>query len=101
MQTPESFKVLIKELQALCLDVKVLNEDNEEVKLKEFSDDDSEDLDVNIEGTEELVTEPVAGDDSYTTNDEEMDEDIDYESFALEGFHEEELELDDFVNDEH
>ena len=53
------------------------------------------------EGTEELVTEPVAGDDSYTTNDEEMDEDIDYESFALEGFHEEELELDDFVNDEH
>ena len=38
---PESFKVLIKELQALCLDVKVLNEDNEEVKLKEFSDDDS------------------------------------------------------------
>ena len=31
---PESFKVLIKELQALCLDVKVLNEDNEEVKLK-------------------------------------------------------------------
>ena len=98
---PESFKVLIKELQALCLDVKVLNEDNEEVKLKEFSDDDSEDLDVNIEGTEELVTEPVAGDDSYTTNDEEMDEDIDYESFALEGFHEEELELDDFVNDEH
>ena len=98
---PESFKVLIKELQALCLDVKVLNEDNEEVKLKEFSDDDSEDLDINIEGTEELVTEPVAGDDSYTTNDEEMDEDIDYESFALEGFHEEELELDDFVNDEH
>ena len=33
---PESFKVLIKELQALCLDVKVLNEENEEVKLKEF-----------------------------------------------------------------
>ena len=98
---PESFKVLIKELQALCLDVKVLNEDNEEVKLKEFSDDDSEELEVNIEGTEELVTEQVAGDDSYTTNDEEIDEDIDYESFTLEGFHEEELELDDFVNDEH
>ena len=29
------------------------------------------------------------------------EEDIDYESFTLEGFHEEELELDDFVNDEH
>ena len=98
---PESFKVLIKELQALCLDVKVLNEDNEEVKLKEFSDDDSEELEVNIEGTEEVVPEQFASDDSYTTNDEEIDEDIDYESFTLEGFHEEELELDDFVNDEH
>ena len=32
---PESFKVLIKELQALCLDVKVLNEDKEEIQLKE------------------------------------------------------------------
>ena len=31
---PESFKVLIKELQALCLDVKVLNDENEEVKFK-------------------------------------------------------------------
>lgn len=98
---PESFKVLIKELQALCLDVKVLNEDNEEVKLKEFSDDDSEELEVNIEVPEEVVPEQFSGDDSYTTNDEEIEEDIDYESFTLEGFHEEELELDDFVNDEH
>ncbi len=32
---PESFKVLIKELQALCLNVKVLNEDREEIELKE------------------------------------------------------------------
>ena len=31
---PESFKVLIKELQALCLDVKVLNENNEEIEIK-------------------------------------------------------------------
>ena len=37
---PESFKVLIKELQALCLDVKVLNDENEEVTLKEFVDED-------------------------------------------------------------
>ena len=77
---PESFKVLIKELQALCLDVKVLNEDNEEIKLKESVDDDIEDLEVNIEGTEELVTEQV---DRMTIviqlNDEEIDEDIDYE----------------------
>lgn len=35
---PESFKVLIKEMQALALDVTVLNEDNDEIKLKEVSD---------------------------------------------------------------
>lgn len=35
---PESFKVLIKEMQSLCLDVKVLTEDNEEIEIKEVSD---------------------------------------------------------------
>ncbi|KAF5056723.1 DNA-directed RNA polymerase subunit beta [anaerobic digester metagenome] len=37
---PESFKVLIKELQALCLDVKVLNENHEEIELKESVEDE-------------------------------------------------------------
>jgi len=37
---PESFKVLIKELQALCLDVKVLNENHEEIELRESVDDE-------------------------------------------------------------
>ena len=32
---PESFKVLIKEMQSLCLDVKVLSEDNEEIEIRE------------------------------------------------------------------
>ena len=32
---PESFKVLIKEMQSLGLDVKVLTEDNEEIEIKE------------------------------------------------------------------
>ncbi|MGI6177429.1 MAG: DNA-directed RNA polymerase subunit beta [Eubacterium sp.] len=36
--TPESFKVLIKEMQALALDVTVLNEKGEPVELKEVSD---------------------------------------------------------------
>ncbi|MGL4848097.1 MAG: DNA-directed RNA polymerase subunit beta, partial [Clostridium sp.] len=49
---PESFKVLIKELQALCLDVKVLNDENEEVRLKESVDEESEEIEVNIEETE-------------------------------------------------
>jgi DNA-directed RNA polymerase subunit beta len=39
---PESFKVLIKELQSLCLDVKVLSENNEEIEIKELDDDVNE-----------------------------------------------------------
>ena len=38
---PESFKVLVKELQSLCLDVKILGEDGEVVDLKDDDDDDS------------------------------------------------------------
>ena len=37
---PESFKVLIKELQSLCLDVRVLDENQEEIDLKQSFDDD-------------------------------------------------------------
>jgi len=50
---PESFKVLIKELQSLCLDVKVLSEEHEEITIKESVDDEVEDLNLNIEGTED------------------------------------------------
>ena len=39
---PESFKVLLKEMQSLALDVKVLNEAGEEVSLKSLTDDDVE-----------------------------------------------------------
>ncbi|MGI6730556.1 MAG: DNA-directed RNA polymerase subunit beta [Anaerovoracaceae bacterium] len=35
---PESFKVLIKEMQSLCLDVKVLTDDNEEIEIKESAE---------------------------------------------------------------
>ena len=37
---PESFKVLVKELQSLCLDVRVLDKDGNEIELKEDDDDD-------------------------------------------------------------
>ena len=37
---PESFKVLVKELQSLCLDVRVLDKDGSEIELKEDDDDD-------------------------------------------------------------
>ena len=43
---PESFKVLIKELQSLALDVKVLSEEDDEIEIKESVDDDIEDIDL-------------------------------------------------------
>ena len=39
---PESFKVLVKELQSIGLDIKVLNEDDEEISLKDTDDDIAE-----------------------------------------------------------
>ena len=97
---PESFKVLIKELQALCLDVKVLNDDNQEIKLKESVEDELEELDVNIEGTEDYVP-PTPSDDYVEEEDknETADEELDYDDLPLDEF-KNELELDDF-NDEH
>ncbi len=41
---PESFKVLIKELQSLALDVKVLTEDDDEIEIQESEDDELTDL---------------------------------------------------------
>ena len=57
---PESFKVLIKELQSLCLDVRVLSEDQREIDLKEIDEDIAETaraLGINLEGVEALVEE--------------------------------------------
>ncbi|MCL2396742.1 MAG: DNA-directed RNA polymerase subunit beta [Defluviitaleaceae bacterium] len=48
---PESFKVLLKELQALALDVRVLVGSDTEVEIKEMIED-NDDLNVNIEGAE-------------------------------------------------
>ena len=48
---PESFKVLLKELQALALDVRVLRDDDTEVEIKE-SIEEVDDLNINIEGAE-------------------------------------------------
>ena len=50
---PESFKVLMKELQSLALDVKVFSDRREEIEIKESVDDDLDELDVNIEGRED------------------------------------------------
>ena len=92
---PESFKVLIKELQSLCLDVKVLGEGAQEIPLLE-SDDDDIDLDINIEG-EEL---PVAADaeesdvsDDFEEEEETEDEDLDIDEIDFKN-------LGDILNDD-
>ncbi|WP_295238959.1 DNA-directed RNA polymerase subunit beta [Veillonella sp.] len=61
---PESFKVLLKELQSIGLDVKILNEDQEEVVIKELDDDD--DVDTN----EDEIKEVMEGSDTTSTEGE-------------------------------
>ena len=50
---PEAFKVLIKELQSLALDVKVLSEDKEEVAIGEMIDDEQDMLEAAIKSTDD------------------------------------------------
>lgn len=73
---PESFKVLIKELQSLSLDVKVLSEENEEIAIRELDeeDDDVEELSVNIEGREDEPDDMSY--DEATGEDDDLDEDL-------------------------
>ncbi len=74
---PESFKVLIKELQSLGLDVKVLDKDDEEIDLKQNFDDDD---DLAFKPSDDEFDEPnvVTGElDGYTVED--MDEDDGFE----------------------
>ena len=66
---PESFKVLLKELQSIGLDVKILNEDQEEVVIKELDDEDEV---VDVEGG----IEEVMGGESITTDAETADANV-------------------------
>ncbi len=74
---PESFKVLVKELQSLCLDIRVLDKDGNEIELKDDDDDDYV---------------PNFDDSRYESDDNEL---IDA-GYAIEDINEEELELDAF-----
>ena len=69
---PESFKVLIKELQALALDVKVLDENNEEIDLKQDLDDD----DIGITPQEDNFEEKTVADDleGFSVDEPEPDD---------------------------
>ncbi len=78
---PESFKVLIKELQSLCLDVNILSEDNKIIEIKEDDDDvveTAKELDLDIG----LPTQtPVGGNlpDGNKTDSAKDDGDVDVE----------------------
>ena len=64
---PESFKVLIKELQSLALDIKVLDKDQNEINLQQDLDDDV--IPVNTEFDEKNILEDDDPD-GYSITDE-------------------------------
>ena len=54
---PEAFKVMIKELQSLALDVKVLDENGDEIDIQHAFDDEDDDLALNIPESEDETLE--------------------------------------------
>ena len=87
---PESFKVLIKELQSLGLDVRVLNKNEEEIDLKQDLYDDDMGF---VPSDEELLEEPqvMTGLDGYTLEDDPNGNNmVDEKSFFVEDSQEEE-----------
>ncbi len=82
---PESFKVLIKELQSLGLDVKVLDHEGEEIDLKQTFDDDDDVVGIPVQLEEDLVADTMDG---FSMEDDEgnpiTEEDAD--DFAMDDF---------------
>ena len=75
---PESFKVLIKELQSLALDIKVLSEDKQEIEIRELEDD----IYANeSEFKDELG--PVIPPEAMTEEEEAVVEDFDFDELEL------------------
>ncbi len=79
---PESFRVLMKEFQALGLDVSIINDEGKTLELKEMEDaEDKEDFNMSIEEVEEspakeVVDEPTNNDYDENEQDDEF-EDLD------------------------
>ena len=74
---PESFKVLVKELQALALDVKILTENDEEIELPELSQDEQDK--VGIENDVEKDLKDVTIDIDDMINDTETKSEVEKE----------------------
>ena len=96
---PESFKVMVKELQALCLDIRVLDEDGETVDLSGIIEDDAPTF-ANIDEVERAVD---AEKNDSADDDEPYEDEGDFaDDFADEGDEEDYAfdEGDDFEGDE-
>ena len=95
---PESFKVMVKELQALCLDIRVLDENGEAVDISGVVDDDAP-VFTNIEEVERSVDEQ---NEKTEGDDESFDEDFEDDEFFSdeEESYDEYDEGDDFAADE-
>ena len=85
---PESFKVLLKELQSLALDVKVLREDNTEVDIMESVDYGDVDTRIMLDDDKSIQGEESFAQHGYTTQEVVDDDFIDIE--------EESMDMDDF-----
>ena len=99
---PESFRVLIKEFQALGLDIQIVNKDGSLKDVKELEDDeDKEDTPVSIEEISKVDdTESDNIDESdYEDVQDEDDEDEDLEPTDEDLEYEEEYGLDDYQDD--
>ena len=80
---PESFKVLIKELQSLCLDVKILSEEDEELEVKEnidFDEPESE-FEGSVVSNETDVEENHMIEEIEVEEDEDLLDDMSYDDF--------------------
>ena len=71
---PESFKVLLKELQSLALDVRVLRDDNTEVQIAEAMDYEETDLRSIIEGDRKFREEEPLADYGFQKQEFQEDE---------------------------
>ncbi|CDA92128.1 dNA-directed RNA polymerase subunit beta [Firmicutes bacterium CAG:238] len=89
---PESFKVLIKEMQALGLDVKVLSENDEEIEIKESSeyDDDPRNLESIMDFETEIESE------EQMLNSGFSEENADEDDFDADFGQQDDFEEDDF-----
>ena len=91
---PESFKVLVKELQSLGLDIKVYSKDDKEIELKEHIEDG---IDFNLIKDKEITNQNVVVEEELNENYiEESDEDIDDETDES---YDDELDDDNFEDD--